>query len=334
MLKNSISIISLIIILASVAFSQTAEHHGISLYKQGQYAAAASRLELALKDKVFKTNAELWNYLGLARLGIDDPKAARKALEKAVELAPSNSDYHANLSIAWIRLGKMNRAQQAATRAIDLDVNNAIAYYVRGTASLSEAKFDDADRDALRALEIHPGYAQAYALRSEILLGRLNKELRGDPGYEAITRNIGLMKEAKDVLAEGVARVAPADRHLIDEKLNGLTVFYDYFKKERPRPGAPLPDPEPGVTPPKIVVTPMARYTNRAREAGVQGAIRVAILLAASGRVEQVLFLSRLGSGLDENVLTAARSIRFEPKKIDGRPVPSVIIREYTFSIY
>jgi outer membrane biosynthesis protein TonB len=56
--------------------------------------------------------------------------------------------------------------------------------------------------------------------------------------------------------------------------------------------------------------------------------------LGASGKVEHILFLSRLGYGLDEEVMKAVNDIKFEPKLKDGKPVSTVIVREYTFAIY
>jgi protein TonB len=60
----------------------------------------------------------------------------------------------------------------------------------------------------------------------------------------------------------------------------------------------------------------------------------LAILLGASGRVERILVLKRLGYGLDEQAVKAAQQIKFEPKKKDGVPVSTVVIFDYGFNIY
>ena len=99
-------------------------------------------------------------------------------------------------------------------------------------------------------------------------------------------------------------------------------------------PSSAAAPPEPGVTPLKILVQPRATYTNAARKAGVEGAVRLIILLSADGSVRHVLKLWGIGYGLDESAIRAAKAIKFEPKMRDGKPVPVVITREYTFSIY
>ena len=56
--------------------------------------------------------------------------------------------------------------------------------------------------------------------------------------------------------------------------------------------------------------------------------------MGTSGKIEHVLFLTRLGHGLERNVLDAIRGIRFQPKMVNGKPVPTVMTIEYGFTIY
>jgi TonB family protein len=109
-----------------------------------------------------------------------------------------------------------------------------------------------------------------------------------------------------------------------------VNAFYRYFAKGADKPATP---PNQTVTPLKILSKPKASYTDKALNSNVQGSVRVAVLLGSDGRVQYVMFLKRLGAGLDEEVLRAARQIRFEPKKINGQPVSTVITFEYSFNI-
>jgi len=51
-------------------------------------------------------------------------------------------------------------------------------------------------------------------------------------------------------------------------------------------------------------------------------------------RKKGMLLLNRLGNGLDEHALSAARRMKFEPKTVNGKPVPVVKMVEYSFAIY
>jgi hypothetical protein len=44
--------------------------------------------------------------------------------------------------------------------------------------------------------------------------------------------------------------------------------------------------------------------------------------------------LNDLGDGLDQQARNAALEIEFEPKKIDGRPVSTVVTVDYGFDLY
>jgi TonB family protein len=99
-------------------------------------------------------------------------------------------------------------------------------------------------------------------------------------------------------------------------------------------PDAPPPPLEPGVTPIKILTKPRPKYTDAARQDNTEGKIIVAVVFGANGTIQHVLLLKRLGSGLDEEAVKAARAIKFEPMKRDGKPVAVVKQIEYTFEIF
>jgi len=51
-------------------------------------------------------------------------------------------------------------------------------------------------------------------------------------------------------------------------------------------------------------------------------------------RKKGMLLLNRLGNGLDEHALRAARKIKFEPQQVGGKPVAVVKRVQYSFAIY
>jgi TonB family protein len=124
---------------------------------------------------------------------------------------------------------------------------------------------------------------------------------------------------------------AHPNRKIIDDELETVGAFYDHVKRE---PNNSAGATAPNIVPLKITYKPKASYTDKARYENVEGKIRVAILLGADGKVKYILFLTHLGAGLDQEVLRAARQIRFEPKKVDGQAVSTIAIFEYGFDIY
>jgi protein TonB len=73
-------------------------------------------------------------------------------------------------------------------------------------------------------------------------------------------------------------------------------------------------------------------YPPEARGLGIEGAIRVRLVVDAHGKVTSEVLLNRLGHGLDELALKRARDIEFEPAKdSDDNPVSSVVV--WTFNM-
>lgn len=333
MIKKYLFSLFLTVVVSQFVFAQQSEHPGVALYKAGKYAEAANALQISLtSDKTHRSDAGIWNYLGLSHLALQDFKSARKAFEKAVDLSPTTANYHINLGYAWLMMRNIGKAKGEANRAIQADPANVSAHYLRASARLIEGDLDDAKKDADRVLDLDPTFSQGYVLQSEIMMARFSNATMGD-GIENIRNNLAYLSEARDVLRSGLEKAA--DRDAIEKELNGIDAFYDYLSKEPPVPSTqPSADHEPGVTPLKVLAKPPARYTDRARQANIQGFIRIAVLFGATGRIEHLLVLKRLGHGLDEEAMAAARRIKFEPKQKDGTPVSTVKVLEYHFSIY
>jgi len=316
--------------------SGQAQHPAIPLFEQGKFADAIVALEISVKTPQFKSDPEIWNYLGLAYLASGSSKKSRKAFEKSVELDPSSPTFRANLAYAYLAGGQLARAVENADEAIKLNPRTPDAYDVRAVANFRRNKLDLAERDADLFIEFNSSNPRAYLLKADILVAKFGERLMSG---RSVTDEIAFLKRAVETLQTGSAKCKTGRGcSPIAQQLESITVFYQYFLRQSTEPNSPSmtapAEPEPGVVPVKITYQPKARYTDSAREANVQGAIRVALLLSADGRVEQVLFLSRLGYGLDQEVLRAAQSIKFQPKQKDGKPVSTVVIREYTFSIY
>ncbi|AKT40093.1 energy transducer TonB [Chondromyces crocatus] len=112
-----------------------------------------------------------------------------------------------------------------------------------------------------------------------------------------------------------------------------------------PRPSATTPPPPKALAPrpvddcteavvkPKPKRVPQPAYTASAREAGVEGRVRVEVTVGADGQITGARILSGLGHGLDEAALSAARSGSFEPATRCGKPVSATFVIAMRFSL-
>lgn len=168
-------------------------------------------------------------------------------------------------------------------------------------------------------------------LKSDVLIATLGKRVSGG---SSVPEEIELLKQSVEVLDIGVKN---SQNHpnlkMVEEKLEAAKVFYDYYSKDKTIKNGVTPAPELGVTPFKIVTKPFASYTDNAREAGISGTVKLAVLLGANGKIQNILKLKGVGYGLDEQAFNAARKIEFKPKMKDGKAVSTVAIIEYSFSI-
>ncbi len=81
----------------------------------------------------------------------------------------------------------------------------------------------------------------------------------------------------------------------------------------------PLPT---GATRPVKVHDVKPEYTDRAREARLQGVVILETAIDQEGNVVDVSVLKGLHMGLTEAAVDAVKQWRFEPARIDGEPIP------------
>lgn len=73
-------------------------------------------------------------------------------------------------------------------------------------------------------------------------------------------------------------------------------------------------------------------YPAEARQLGIEGPIRVRLVVDARGKVKSAVLLNKLGHGLDELALRQANEIQFDPARdTDDRAVTSVVV--WTFNM-
>lgn len=155
----------------------------------------AIREAQALLDRAFELDAELaaaHATQGLLYLDQDEPMLARKSLEQAIELAPSEGILHSWLSNAWSDLGNYNAYRAALEQGYKIDPlhpairhNLAVEYGTSG--------------EIARARElVTPGTPMAYELET-VIAGV--QGLFADQ-FKAATRAIELSEDGVDNLLE------------------------------------------------------------------------------------------------------------------------------------
>jgi protein TonB len=73
------------------------------------------------------------------------------------------------------------------------------------------------------------------------------------------------------------------------------------------------------------------KYTLEARQAEIEGVVRVEVTVDETGHVVNARVVSGLGYGLDDAALTAARASTFEPASRCGKPVIGTVVLPFRF---
>lgn len=212
------------------AFSQQSTFDkGVQLYNQKQYNEAIKLFEQAVKQKETKTDARIWNYLGLSYIQVSEFKDARKALEKAIKYAPQNADYRANLAYIYLLEGKFEVSLSQSKAAVELDSQNTNAYYFRGLSYLWKGEFEKAESDAEKIITINPDFTNAYILKADSFLYTYGNKWTDS---ESSRDNLDLLNQSINSLKECLEKCKNPEQSILQNKISELQTFYDYFKKE------------------------------------------------------------------------------------------------------
>jgi periplasmic protein TonB len=89
-----------------------------------------------------------------------------------------------------------------------------------------------------------------------------------------------------------------------------------------------------GVSMPRAIYSPEPEFSDEARKSKYQGEVILTAVIGADGRPRNLAVVRSLGMGLDEKALETVHTWRFEPGKMDGRPVAvrmNIIINFHLF---
>ena len=89
-----------------------------------------------------------------------------------------------------------------------------------------------------------------------------------------------------------------------------------------------------GVSPPVLIYSVDAEFSDEARRAKYQGVSVVSLIVDAHGLPQRIRVVRKLGMGLDEKAVEAVRQYKFKPSMLQGKAVPVEITIEVNFHIY
>jgi TonB family protein len=140
---------------------------------------------------------------------------------------------------------------------------------------------------------------------------------------------------------DGSLFAPPADYKIVDE--NGeFTVTWG-----TPPPALAPPPPVPvsqgisgggyriggGVSAPAPIYQPEPQYAEEARQAGIQGAVLLSIVVDENGQAQAIRVTRSLDPGPDQKAIEAVSQWRFRPGQKDGKPVPVMASVEVNFRL-
>jgi TonB family protein len=221
---------------------------------------------------------------------------AKDEAKRALSLNRMAPEPYLVLAIASRQQGELTDAMKYVKQALDRKTDYADAHYVLGLLQFQKRDFIAAQAEASMAIAQGLSFPNVYELLAQADLA-INKT-----------------KEAVDAL-ENALRFSSTDRDeaaRIKEQIEALNGWI----------GSEASRHDPSYAKPQPLNSPRPTYTDEAREAKIQGRVRLAVLLDERGNVTSTLVFVGIGFGLDREAINAAQKLRFKPAMKDGKPVP------------
>src|SRR6266571_6791182 len=132
---------------------------GKRLMEQGRYPQAVEKLKTA--TGLLATNAQAWNYLGLAYHYAGQAADAQKAYQRALALNRDLTEAHYNLGCLWLGQSKLDGAKTELTAYTLRRANSLEGLLKLGTAQLRSHELNAAERTFNDALRLNPRNPEA-----------------------------------------------------------------------------------------------------------------------------------------------------------------------------
>ncbi len=316
------------------AFSQTptlsaeGELAGIvQLIHQGKREEALKQVRLIVKND--ESNAEARYYLGIVYLQLNDLNKASSSFQTAINLQPTlAAGAQAQLAYAQVLRGNLKVAEPEARKALEIDPYNVDALYTLALINVRKGERDEAVKHANILAVVKPDLPEAYVLKTMALVN-LNGEtsilreypqerlLRYQTAAESLDRYLKLATN-------------PQAAQFWQVQLESLKF---YLRAEQPG-SAEAYSPHQVATKFRVIEKPEPSYTDAARAAQVEGRVVLRGVVGVDGTIQHILVVQSLTHGLTEASIAAAKSIKFFPAMLDGKPVPVFVQLEYNFDLF
>jgi tetratricopeptide (TPR) repeat protein len=266
---------------------------GKKLLDQGKYAEAVEQLKLA--TALLNTNAQAWNYLGLAYHHAVQPAQAERAYQRALTLDHDLSEAHYNLGCLWLSENKLEGAKTELT-AYTLRRGNSLDGFLKlGTAQLRARELAAAEKSFSDALKLNPQSAEALTgvglvrvqrQRTDEAAAWFKKALKEQPDYSPALLNLAIveqeyLKDRAGALQHYQAYLALKPVPDNAESIKGIVHALEEELHPTPVPlvAAVVPPPATNPAPPRMSVAeaahtsgpPRVPVTNGSRTAGAAG---------------------------------------------------------------
>lgn len=170
---------------------------GKRLLDEGKYPQAVERLKIA--TSLLTTNAQAWNYLGVAHHRAGQPTDAAVAYKKALDLNRDLLEARYNLGCLWLDQNKLDAAKAEFT-AYTLRRGNAAEGWLKlGTAQLRAHETNPAEKSFRETLRVSPqnvealnglGLVQFQRNRPREAVQFFGDALKRRPGYRPALLNL------------------------------------------------------------------------------------------------------------------------------------------------
>ena len=88
------------------------------------------------------------------------------------------------------------------------------------------------------------------------------------------------------------------------------------------------------MTPPKALLQPEAKYTDRARQERIEGVCVIGLTVDAHGMPQEMHVIKTLEASMDQQAVLAVRNYRFRPAMKNNSPVAVTVTVEVRFRLY
>jgi Flp pilus assembly protein TadD len=245
---------------------------GQRLIERGDYARAAEKLRTA--TSLLATNAQAWNYLGIACQHVGERDEAARAYQRALSLNHDLSEAHFNLGCLWLEQNKLDAARTEFTTFTLRRGNSVDGFLKLATVQGRARDFAAAEKSYNDALRLSPQNPEALnGLGLVYLQERRTAEaeqyfaaaLKQQPDYRPALLNSAIVAhEYTHDLPTALARYrqylalkpAPPNADAVAATVRELE--QTLHPPPRPAPVAKAPPPATNPTPPKpatVVVT-------------------------------------------------------------------------------